>query len=340
MGLVDDFPDDPFTPSVRYAATCQLPVHLPWGRDFIKLGSSLSISRQKEIPQGHLDGSKSAFSQPSLEQSRLVLAGGARGQVIATDTSGTSSFRSHTDFSISGQIGGSFIGASGRAKYEASASRNNSNLQSSFRTTYCAGSIRFAADPLLSPHALSLLTSSKDPRKAEEAFRAVYGEYYVAAYILGGANATLLAGNAADEAFASHLRGSFTVKIAFIKINESFEEREQRGSAAAGASLTGYDSLEGADIAVKAIDVSNYSEVIQGGVDNRNRGNMLPERVEQKTREMGLKFTGGRDAVRNRDPTLSWGKCGELCQGGLVTELLLLPWSGLREYIVTMHRLR
>ena len=125
MGLVDDFPADPFTPSLRYAATCQLPLSLPWGREFIKLGSSLSISRQEGI-ENNLDGSRTAFSPTSLEGSRLVFTPGALGEVSGSDTSGSSSAASHTDFSIAAQIGGSFLGAEGRVKYEQGTSSNTS----------------------------------------------------------------------------------------------------------------------------------------------------------------------------------------------------------------------
>ncbi|KAK3933941.1 hypothetical protein QBC46DRAFT_274799 [Diplogelasinospora grovesii] len=325
MGLVEDFPRDPFTPSLRYAATCQTPITLPWGREFISLGTSLSVSREDGVKSKFLDKSLSAFSQTSLQRSRLVLESASGGDTSTAESTGVASSREHLDCSITGQIGGSFIGAKGRANYETSAANDASDVKFSFRTTYRGGMVRFLQEPAFSDEAVDLLRSSNDGRAAQQAFRDKYGEYYVAAYILGGSNATLMGGMAASAASSRDLTGSFTVTAFWVSKTKTFEEHERNATATAAATMAGYDSLQGCDEKQEAKDPTSYSNLMQFAGDNKGRGWRLAGRVEAKTAEMGL-GAGGRSCI-------SWGKCDEICREGLVVELLLLPYSGLRQYV-------
>jgi hypothetical protein len=131
MGVVEDFPTNPFAQSLRYAATCQTPIIVPWAHEPIKLGTSLSVSRSPGIKSEFTD--KSAFSQSSLRKSTLVFTSVSRGEVTEAETSGTASTSGHIDFSVAGQIGGSFIGASGQAKYEKHVMNDNSVSVTSIR---------------------------------------------------------------------------------------------------------------------------------------------------------------------------------------------------------------
>ncbi|KAK1753657.1 hypothetical protein QBC47DRAFT_415424 [Echria macrotheca] len=327
MGLVDDFPADPFTPSLRYAATCQLPLSLPWGCVPVDLGTPLLVSRQKDV-ESRLDKERNAFSSESLRSSRLVFTSGAMGEVSGADTSGASSSSSHMDFSIAAQVGGSLLGAEGRVKYEESASSNSSNVQSSFRSTYRSGTVRFLQDPELSTQALSILRS-KNRATAEQAFKDAYGEYYVAAYILGGSNATMLAGATAAESYSQSIHAEITIKILFARIDASFDKYEQSGYSSAVGSLAGYDTLErvALDLGDGKAEPASFSEIIEKATANRARGDTLVNRAEAKMREAGL----------DHDAIVSWQKCEEICRAGLVVELLLLPYSGLRQYIEALH---
>jgi hypothetical protein len=126
MGILQDFPTDPFTPSLRYAATCQVPIWMPWASESIKLGTSLAVARGNQTTSHFMDKDKTAFSRSSLQRSQLVFTSSSSGDVSSAETFGAASASEHVNFTISGQIGGSFAGAKGRANYEKSATNSNS----------------------------------------------------------------------------------------------------------------------------------------------------------------------------------------------------------------------
>lgn len=126
MGILEDFPMDPFTPSVGYMASCLLPLWVPWAQESIKLGTSLIISHDYHRPSQFLDDGVTAFTQKSLHLSRLMFSNSSTGNITSAQTMGSTAASEHVDLTIAGQIGGSFAGALGRAKYEKSVTANDS----------------------------------------------------------------------------------------------------------------------------------------------------------------------------------------------------------------------
>jgi hypothetical protein len=122
MGLLEDFPRDPFTPSLPYAAAAQLPVTIPWEGNILRLGTPLSIGSRPEDTKFLED--RSAFAPESLRKSSLVFQSSCQVSVTRSSTSSAAESHEHTSFSLQAQIGGSVIGASGRGSYEARVAGN------------------------------------------------------------------------------------------------------------------------------------------------------------------------------------------------------------------------
>jgi hypothetical protein len=124
MGLVDDFPNDPFTPRLPYAAAAQLPVSVPWGwgDKVIPIGMPLTVGREPQDAM-FLEGA-CAFSSESLKNSSLAFRSAARGMIADTSTHTAAGRQEHTSFSLQVKLGGSVIGVSGRANYEVRAAAN------------------------------------------------------------------------------------------------------------------------------------------------------------------------------------------------------------------------
>lgn len=116
MGLVEDFPENPFVPTLRWAATQLTPLRLSCGHNPIKLGSTLSVSHNKNQKSSFSDSS--AFSRSSLEQSRIVFISGSGGSITQTSSFGGASAQKDVNFSIHGEIGGDLLGAEVRVNYE------------------------------------------------------------------------------------------------------------------------------------------------------------------------------------------------------------------------------
>lgn len=122
MGLVDIFPENPFTPSLPYAAAAQLPVTIPWGEKALRMGTPLIVGSQPQDTR-FLDD-RSAFSLESLKKTSLAFRQMSRGMIAETNTHTAAASHEHTSFSLQAQIGGSVIGVSGRGNYEARAAAN------------------------------------------------------------------------------------------------------------------------------------------------------------------------------------------------------------------------
>ncbi|KAJ5294391.1 hypothetical protein PENANT_c006G04072 [Penicillium antarcticum] len=314
MGLLEDFPKDPFTPSLPYAAAAQLPVTMPWGGDILRLGTPLIIGSRPEETKFLED--RSAFAPESLRKSSLVFQSSCQGTVTRSSTSSAAESHEHTSFSLQAQVGGSVIGVSGRANYEARVATNRHAQNASFRAEYQAGRIGFDEPPHLSADALALLHNRADPN----AFRAKYGDYYVGAYLLGGANSQLLSCTAMGASSSKDMSAQVTGKFLGFKKTKNFEEHEQAEVAMGQYELVAYDSLNAWECNQKGgNEQANLELVAQANYD---RCSTLVNRVAAKVEALQLQH-GSR---------VPWDSCEAICRDHLVVQVLLLPYAKVKEY--------
>lgn len=173
--------------------------------------------------------------------------------------------------------------------------------------------------PRLSAEAISILQSNPDPHQA---FRDEYGEYYVGAYILGGANASMVSGSAASSSNSKDISGQYTVKAVLYSKTKAIEEHERGSSSVGNISLAAFDSLDAWQANSNGSNGTSYTEIKRSAESNKERGWALAERVTRKARDMRIE--SGSE--------VSWDTCDAICKAGLVADLLLLPYAGLRDY--------
>ena len=115
MNLEDYFPEDPFLPSLCYAAAQQLPVNLPWTSQRITLGTGFLLS--DPASREPLRGSE-AISSTYREQNLPIYHEDNSGTYVEAMSTTAGSAYDHVDLSIAASVGGSLLGASGRGTYE------------------------------------------------------------------------------------------------------------------------------------------------------------------------------------------------------------------------------
>ncbi|KAH0037795.1 hypothetical protein KCU78_g1610, partial [Aureobasidium melanogenum] len=315
--LEREFPRDPTQPSLRYAVSTQMPLALPWTHALMKIGTCLLKS-----PEGSTFrfGSDSAFYTESLHLTPLLFTPTRAGQVNQATMSGSSN--SHRDLSadIAGSIGGSVMGGSARGTYSKNSNQDESQNKASVHTTFRCGKVTLTQIPRLSEEATRILRSSADPCRA---FRDQFGEYFVGGYILGGTNSTVMWGDGASKAESERLDISYEVHLLFLSHEDSIKKRDANHSSKGAANLAAFDSLDAYQAKVEAGGFESYRMAVEKSVANRQRGAQLEARVLTKLKELGLSGSGSE---------LSWARCDELFKSGLVVELLMLPWSGVRDY--------
>ncbi|KAK2593760.1 hypothetical protein QQS21_008521 [Conoideocrella luteorostrata] len=317
MALEGYFPDDPTKPSLHYAVSTLMPLAIPWTNAPMQIGTSFLKSSQDL--QLHF-GQESAFSSEPLYSTPLIFTESCAGQVNEATVAGSSN--SHRDLSadIAGSIGGSALGGSARGQYSKNSDKDESLNKASIHTSFRCGKVTLAHFPSLSRDAIRILRTSSDPSRA---FSDKFGDYFVGGYILGGANSTLASGAGASERSSEHLSVSLEVHVLFTSYSDTVNKQSADYSSLGTATLTAFDSLDAYQTEVKASEYEAYRNATQASRDNRQRGAALQERVKARLNAVDLGSSGAQ---------LPWERCAELCRSGLVLELLMLPWAGLRDY--------
>lgn len=134
---------------------------------------------------------------------------------------------------------------------------------------------------------------------------------------------TTMWGEGSSEGASERLDISFEVHLLFLSYEDSIKKSDASFKSAGTANLTAFDSLDAYQTKVEASDYGSYRMAVEKSLANRQRGAELQGRVLAKLKDLGL----DQDRME-----LLWEKCDELCRSGLVLELLMLPWAGLREY--------
>lgn len=131
----------------------------------------------------------------------------------------------------------------------------------------------------------------------------------------------MITGAGASKSSSKRLNLDYEGHIGFIKKSENHYDSSQEHAEGSMGNMTAYDSLDGKHA---AINISNYQQALDASTHNKKLGTQLQQRAGASLQQLNLQTSGAE---------IPWAQCGELCSSGLVLELLMLPWSYLREYI-------
>jgi hypothetical protein len=177
--------------------------------------------------------------------------------------------------------------------------------------------VTLARPPSLSQASLALLQTA--PAGAA-AFQRRYGDYYVAAYALGADCGVLLSTDVAaresSETFSLALEAHMAI------LSAEWEDSESKFSSFSSMSSTVacFDTLTASAENV----MGNLAGVQATGADYAKRTLALPGRFENK---VALKLKGTRSGME-----VGWTEVMKLGESNLVAEMVLQPFSALREY--------
>jgi len=136
MSLGETFPDDPWTPSLQYAASSLMPFNLPWSTQPLKIGAGFhSRKSQSENPFAR----EFAFDQQSVKRSKLRYREEGSGTFSHAESSYGSHSLDHMNFSLGASAKVAIVKMSGQAKYEQNAIKNSDvscSLASNFQCKY------------------------------------------------------------------------------------------------------------------------------------------------------------------------------------------------------------
>ena len=184
----------------------------------------------------------------------------------------------------------------------------------------------------LSRSATAVLTTQyadgSDPR---EHFFNQFGDYYIAGFVVGAKNVALLSMDVESASEEWSLDIKITLRILWFKHTWDIHKSGVSESSSGRLTFEGYDSLAGKNDSRKASDEDAVSSMYQVALQYENWGESLQARVEDQLRALQL------DSDKPTQP-LSYSQCHILQQSGLVVEIVLMPFAGLRDFVETLNR--
>jgi hypothetical protein len=175
--------------------------------------------------------------------------------------------------------------------------------------------------PSLSRDAVLLLSSKDGPAR----FKALYGDYFVCGYELGGDAGACLSASCESSSKTTTLELTVTVKVLFVKksITKTTSDTEVSGSSK--LAFSGYTTFGQKSITMSSADVSpaDPARLQQAAAEYLTMVGDLPSDIRGQMRKLGL--VDGQ--------ALRLSSCSGICESGLVVQLLLAPFARLNEYV-------
>lgn len=175
--------------------------------------------------------------------------------------------------------------------------------------------IQFARTPELNSSATITLRAAD----GEEKFRSQFGDYYLAGMILGGDSGTFLSVDEDHTTTTDTTSVKVTVKVLFWSKSATTTHVSTHSTETIVVNLLGYDTLDHLNLhktqipAEKAVaDIYHYNGLAEN----------LETRVLERMRKLGI-IEGKRISVDH---------CKDICEAGLVVQLLMMPYHTLMSY--------
>jgi pentose-5-phosphate-3-epimerase len=177
------------------------------------------------------------------------------------------------------------------------------------------GVVRFKTDPPLNSRARQVLKFSK------EKFQETFGDYYVAGYQLGGDAGACLTIAHFDQSQEEQSRITATIKVLWVKKSVTTATTTKTQLSQDFISFCGYDTLQQRNDNIHGNELWRIQQVSS---DCMERIDNLQAAVTKKLLDLGCDLDG----------ETSFNTCTNLCDAGVVVQLILVPYARLAEYMV------
>ncbi|KAH8597448.1 hypothetical protein B0O99DRAFT_592606 [Bisporella sp. PMI_857] len=280
-------------PTVSRQAKSGYPIILPWTAEPLPLGTSFESALSHTINPFL---KTNAFDPASLCQARfLYTKDGGTASYASTSTTSSGTSNDHMSVSLGVTVGCPFLNASVTGSYDKDVLENNDALKTSLKTSYHRGTIIFSQPIPFSNTALAdLKIMGGFPR-----FRAIYGDFYVAGFNLGGDTSVLLSQSSDSKVTTEILAVTLKVHVLWFDKSKKWENVSQTVDAHASYSVTGFDTLSNSYVKLSSATRTNIRDVREMCLNLSSLGENLQGRVEAKMQQLKLE----------EGILLSWADC-------------------------------
>ncbi|EAW12960.1 uncharacterized protein ACLA_013970 [Aspergillus clavatus NRRL 1] len=310
---------DPLIPRVAQQALTRSPIRLPWQARILPLGMFFrSVATVNDYGGGNPFAPQSAFDAKSLSSTPVMFtAYDGNGSFRSSEATGSSTSTDH--LGVGGGIGVDliFLEASVSVQYDRDVLTNRDSAKVSVTTSYRAGSVAFARPPELSEDAFRVLYS-----KGLDEFKAIFGDYYVGGYRIGGDASVLFSTDASSRSETETKSVKLSVESWFGDYHKEWSSSSTRTEHQAEVRVSAYSTLEQAIIGETVkLGTARFQAVIEQGRGIHRRAQGLDDSISKLLTQIGVRKGG----------LVTQQQCMQLCQSGVVAELLLMPVECLRQ---------
>jgi len=315
---------DPNLPSVAYQAHENVPICFPWARKpvVVGMGFDSEVASKHNANEDHFRAF--AFARAPGKAEYLFEPTENCSMFRQNASTHAASFYEHMNFKGSFSAGNSVLGVSGRGEFNENVSNNRDSSKVSLQASLRVGRITQSALSL-SSHAMNLLRTSPTD------FHRTYGDYFLYALIIGADTSTFLSTSSSMD-LRSKMR-DIQVEATVFGTSETVyadHRTSQYASEPCEVTFNGFDTLSGRHWAEHTTDQAAYEEVKTAATKNVAGGMNLDKRAKAVLARFGLDL--------GNEERLSEEQCKALCESGLVVEMMLLPYSGLRDYVASTSK--
>ena len=137
----------------------------------------------------------------------------------------------------------------------------------------------------------------------------------------------MVSANAASSPSSKDVALEITIKFLFFSDTEIWGSHKSSSTFQGTVTHPGFDRIDSWNDSQSSTGAEAYAHLKPLAGENLKRGKSVEARVQESMREFNL-FDGC---------TMTWDVCDKLGKKCLVIELLLLPFTGLRDYVQAIH---
>ncbi|KAL7932790.1 hypothetical protein V8C35DRAFT_306789 [Trichoderma chlorosporum] len=315
--------DDPSQYSISRVGQSFLPIFVPWQREQKRITSGFD-SRAVNLPGGPWK-QESPFDRAGLlyPSCQTILETGR-----CRDTEGHSGSNSITNEHDSGHLGIAVGNAAVKVGVSSSYDRQMQDAANASRASHNSrlrcGSIALMKDPPLSSTAKTLL-QEQDGLKL---FSELYGDYFVAGYVLGADSGACLAVSSSSNMSTKTVTITVEVKVLWSEFTSTASTTDVQQSASSDLAFYGYDTLDNLNVSLSAGLGQPNDHIRAAARLYMEKTNTLQSRLKERLRELDIK-QGNMTSVE---------QCRRAVDEGIVVELMLVPYRSLKEYVECYYK--
>lgn len=157
----------------------------------------------------------------------------------------------------------------------------------------------------------------------------MFGDFYVCGYELGADAGATLSANTRSSHKKESLKITVSVKVLFAKASKTFTKESESFDASASMFFTAYNTLQNQK---ETIDAPSLPEWVQ---TNLMRATVTF--LDQVSSLDGDTRTMLRKLHLRHNQQLPLSACSDICESGLVVQLLLAPFARLEDFVITAY---